>query len=148
MIRRLRSAPAAFLKLCEGFVEQESTGRDGVDERGTQVALQVSRDDDQLERIGWERGLRQIPAPGANYETAITTAPDRVGNHLEPVVDAERLETCCCKRERVASSSHRDVQRPARRWKLAGKPADPLSDEGRWWIGAIVVGHTLGGFAL
>src|SRR5262245_58707073 len=114
MIGRLRPSSAAFLKLSEGFVNQETARRKRVDQCRTEVAPQISRDDDHLEMPRGQRGPRQVSTPGAQLEAARSRTRHGIENRLVVVVDAEGCESGCGQTQGMSSPPHGDVQRTTR----------------------------------
>ena len=74
MIRRRRSCAERPLRFGEGFVEDEAARHDRAPNRGEQIPLQVSRHDDEVERVDGQRIHRQIGAPAADGQPACAAA--------------------------------------------------------------------------
>src|SRR5205814_8448898 len=68
MVRRLRPDAQRTLRRREGLVDDDAARRDGALQRGEQIALQVARDDDEIEPCRWQRMLREVGAPAVHAD--------------------------------------------------------------------------------
>jgi hypothetical protein len=142
VIRRGRTPPSRELRLGEGFVDQESAGRERRREVREQIALQVARHDDQLESAAGQRRSRQVGTPGTQRVAASFGRSYGRGNERPLDIDAERAASELRQQQRVAAASHREVERAARRRNRVQVRSHPAFDERRRWIGWRRVGHT------
>jgi len=63
VVRRGRPPAQGALCLGERLVQQQTAWHQGRVERREEIALQVSRDDDELEALAWKREAGEIGAP-------------------------------------------------------------------------------------
>ena len=128
MVWRRRPCAVPPLIDRERFVEDGAVRRECVRDRIEQIALQVPRHDDEVERRGGQRMPRQVGAPGMHAESARGRGRHGVGQGVLSDVHAERFQSGAGEQHRVAAASHGDVERAtgARR-----EPFDPLGDERR-----------------
>jgi hypothetical protein len=136
MIGRRRAGAERALADGERLVQDGTAWSHAVAEGAEEIALQVSRHEDEREALSGQRVFCQVGAPSPKRDSVTGGMRDRIANRVERGVDAEGPEAGCGERCRVASASHRDIERPFRRRRGAGQRCRPLDHEWRW-------GHTV-----
>ena len=111
MIGRCRPASVAPLIYGEGFVHHHTTRRlHGLSNRWKQIALQVARDEKDIERPGRQSPRGQIGAPSMDDQSFGTRAGRRFANGRQSHVDPERQESGACQQARMTSAAHREIE--------------------------------------
>ena len=110
MLGRCRANPERSLRGRERLVQHDAAGHDSALQPGKQIALQITRDDDEIEVRGGERMLREIGAPAAQAHARGRGRGNGVAHRVEPHVDGERHVPGARDRDRVASASGGDVE--------------------------------------
>jgi len=131
VIRRRRPRAQRPLRRRERLVKHDPAWTDCRSQRVKQIPLEVARDHDHVESRRRQWMLGQIGAPAVHANTGSARPSRRVAYRVESRVDAEHAEPRDRQRDRMASTSHRHVQR---RRVFSGprrQPRHPLGDERR-----------------
>jgi hypothetical protein len=73
----------------------------------------------------------EVGAPAAHDESFRGSGRDCFVDGVEADIDAERIECGACKRQRMSTASHREIERAPRRRLLARDARDPIDHERR-----------------
>ena len=133
MIGRGRSGAERALCGRERFVEHDTARHNRGLHCRKQIALQVSRDDDDVEPRLRQRVPRQVGAPRVDRHACCLRRRNRILHGVELDIDAECPETRSCQHHGMPAAPHGDIER-ARPGAAAGsrrKPLDPFDDEPR-----------------
>jgi hypothetical protein len=96
-----------------------------------QIPLEVARDHDHVESRRRQWMLGQVGAPAVHAHAGRARAQRRVADRVESCVYTEHAEPRDRQRDRMASASHRHVQRRRVFSTPRRQPRNPLADERR-----------------
>ncbi len=129
VIAGARAAVVSQLVVGERLVEEHATRHECLAQRTKEVALQVARDDNQLEVRARQREHSQIRADGVERDSLRACGPHRVANGVDLDVDAGDVKTRARERRQVAPAPHGDVERAPLLLKRRAEARRPASHE-------------------
>jgi len=110
MSRRRRPGAQLALRNREGFVDDAAAVAKRRCDRRKQIALQISRDDHDVEYSSRKRRHGEIGAPAPNPQRFARRDLHRLSDSIEFQIDTERFESMTRQQQRVTSASHRDIE--------------------------------------
>jgi len=95
------------------------------------MALQVTRDDDEVERVDRQRIHREVRAPPADAEVLVRGVQHRIADGVLLHIHTEHAKSVACQHQRVTPAAHREIERSSRRRDARRQHRDPVTDKRR-----------------
>ena len=94
------------------FVEDHAAGHERVAERWKEIALQVARDDDEVEALHGQRHACEVGTPAMDRQALVSRCTHGIAHSVVTDIHAECLEPRTRHRQRVPSAARGNVERP------------------------------------